>query len=858
MSLSKSTFGDQGQFSTNGQRTNANWFAVDGASANIGVSAGLTLVQSASGSLPGLGATGGTNTLVSVEAIEEFHVQTSAYSAEYGRVPGAQVTILTRSGTNRLHGVLFDYFRNNALDANDWFANAQQLPPPALRQNDFGGVLSGPVRRDRTFFFFSYEGLRLRQPQVLATDVPSMAARNPRCAACKPFLVAFPVPNRPGDVLGFSPFVASYSDAAALDATSLRVDHALGSRATLFGRYNHAPSNYIARPNMLSNPITTNVGTDTLTLGSTVLLSPRLTADTRVNYSRTSGESYARLDTFGGAQPFDPALFFPKNVNVDDAFGVLSLSGGIHSSFYIGKNVANSQQQWNVVESVAYTRGLHQLKFGADWRRVSTLNNPRAYDLEAYFAGALGAAYGLTMQTVVGAQQRITVYFENLSLYAQDAWKILPRLTLTLGVRWERNPPPYGSLPLYTFTGYEVPKSIQVAPAGTPLYDTANGNFAPRAAFSYQVRPSTTLRAGYGMFYDLGAGLMAQSSAAFPYFRQVNLNLGRGTVFPVPDDLAQPLPFTLSPPITSIYGAQQGLRLPLTHEWNVTLEQALGASRMVSLAYAGAAGRHLLRETYYLNPTREIVYAYLLTNQACSDFHSLQAQFRQTLARGFTTLAAYTFGKSLDNVSTESALNLNAAELNPRADRGPSDFDIRQTVTAGFSWTLFRDWGLDGVLLARTATPVDVTYTRDVGFGLAVLRPDTVPGVATELYDPNVAGGRMLNFEAFSLPDTYPGRQGTLGRNAFRGFPLAQLNLTVRRDIRLRENWKLQARAEMFNVTNHPTFADPSGALFSSEFGVSTQMLGRGLGRGGVNGGLNPLYQVGGPRSIQLALRMVF
>src|ERR1700688_1386268 len=166
--LTKATFGEQGQFSVNGQRANANYFTIDGAGANIGVSVGLTLVQSSSGSLPGLGANGGTNTLVALESMQEFRVQTSTYAPEYGRTPGAQISIVTRSGTNQFHGVLFDYFRNDALDARDWFANANGLPKPELRQNDFGGTLGGPILipklydgRSRTFFFFSYEGLRL-------------------------------------------------------------------------------------------------------------------------------------------------------------------------------------------------------------------------------------------------------------------------------------------------------------------------------------------------------------------------------------------------------------------------------------------------------------------------------------------------------------------------------------------------------------------------------------------------------------------------------------------------------------------------------------------------------------------------
>jgi hypothetical protein len=145
-----------------------------------------------------------------------------------------------------------------------------------------------------------------------------------------------------------------------------------------------------------------------------------------------------------------------------------------------------------------------------------------------------------------------------------------------------------------------------------------------------------------------------------------------------------------------------------------------------------------------------------------------------------------------------------------------------------------------------------------VGFGLTSLRPDLVYGMPLYIANPNVPGGREFNFNAFAIPDSYPGRQGTFGRNELRGFPLSQLNLTLRREFALHENWKMQFRAEMFNATNHPAFGDPTGSLFSPQFGISTQSLSPSLGRGGVNGGLNPLYQIGGARSIQLALRLTF
>jgi len=866
--MTKANFGEQGQFSVNGQRANANYFTIDGIGANIGVSAGLTLVQSASGSLPGLGATGGTNTLVAVESMQEFRVQTSTYAPEYGRTPGAQISIATRSGTNTLHGSLFDFFRNDALDSRDWFANQQSLPKPRLRQNDFGGVLGGPVLRNRTFFFVSYEGLRLLQPQVEVTDVPSIDTRQQAVRSMQPFLNSFPIPNRPPTRFGFAPFVATYTDRSSLDATSIRVDHMIGQRATLFGRYNHAPSITTARLFAINNPTDTISGTDTITLGATVLLSTRLTNDLRANFSRTTGESYSRLDNFGGATPLDPRVLFPPYVNINDAFGGFFIPSGLNSSYYLGKNVANAQRQYNIADSLSFIARSHQFKFGVDWRRIGTYNGARGYDQFAYFTTPQAAAVGVASSVIVEAQDPGSILFRNLSLFAQDAWKIRPRLTLTYGARWEINPAPEGGPghPLYTFTNYQTPRNLQLAPARTKFYETTWRNIAPRVGLAYELRrtPSweTTLRGGWGMFYDLGSGLLGQAAASFPYYR---LKSFYSTFYPLPPEAVMAPPFSLAPPVASIYGAIGGLKLPVTHEWNVAIEQALGHNDVVSVSYVGAAGRNLLRQDYFVNPNDNFTYAYLIRNTGFSNFDSLQVQYQHRLSKGLHAMAAYTWGHSLDNASTDSASYLSALQIDPLRDYGPSDFDIRHALSGAFTYDLPRwptvflsNWALDGVVIGRSATPIDVTYYRDLGFGLYNFRPDIIPGVPLYLADPSVAGGRRFNADGFDFPNTFPGRQGTLGRNVLRGFNLNQVNFTIRREFALVERLKLQFRAEMFNVLNHPNFADPSGSLFSPEFGYSTHMLSRDLGRGGVNGGLNPLYQVGGPRSIQLALRMVF
>src|SRR5262245_18849669 len=175
--LTRATSTSPGQFSVNGQRSDANYFMVDGVSANVGVQSGTALGVLGAGAAPGLSAQGGTNSLVSVDALQEFRLESSTYAPEFGRTPGGQIAMVTRSGTNQFHGSLFEYFRNDALDAADYFVKRLGLSKPKEHQNDFGGVFGGPIKRDRTFVFVSYEGLRLDQPKSAVTEVPSLASR---------------------------------------------------------------------------------------------------------------------------------------------------------------------------------------------------------------------------------------------------------------------------------------------------------------------------------------------------------------------------------------------------------------------------------------------------------------------------------------------------------------------------------------------------------------------------------------------------------------------------------------------------------------------------------------------------------
>jgi hypothetical protein len=861
----------QGQFSINGQRTNANYFTVDGVSANIAIDPFISLRQTAGGTLPALSALGTTSNLISVDALQEFAIQTSTYAPEFGRMPGGQVMTVSRSGTNQFHGTLFEYFRNDALDANDWFANSRGLGKPALRHNDFGGVFGGPIVRDHTFFFFSYEGLRLRQPHVGITEVPTVNARSIAPAQMQPFLKAFPLPN--GRDLGndLGEFDASYSDPSSLNATSIRIDHAFNSNITLFGRYNYAPSQGTERGgDSGSQFVSLNSGTSivsktvTMTIGSTQIVSSAITNDFRANYSRNSNGNIWFIDDFGGAIPPADSIIFPPFASSTDSIFNFVLEGDI--GFEVGKNARNLQRQLNVVDGVAIATGSHQIKVGIDWRRLSPVLDTSEYGQTVSFSGVQGALTGIADFVFVdGKTGKATTNVTNFSAYAQDTWKARNRLTFSYGVRWEFNPGASitsDDPPVIAVGMLENPSSIHLAQRGMS-WNTNSTSFAPRIGIAYAIsqRPrfERVLRGGFGIFYDtagrLAGSVLGGATASTAILSPVSFPLSVAQATPRAPSNPKP-PY----PLVSVF--EIGLKQPRTYQWNLAMEQSLGSNQTVTATYIGAAGRNLLRLERLNLATPEFGLVNGFTNLATSDYHALQLQYNRRLSNGLQALVSYTWSHSIDISSDDIVLNFPDSKLDPNVDRASSDFDVRHSFSTGvtydvpaiakdhFSGMFLRDWSIDGIFRTRTATPVNILSGKRTFTTFGVARPDLVFGVPQYLHDPNVAGGIRINPAAFAIPTTV--RQGTLGRNALRGFPVTQLDFAVHRQFILTEHWKLQFRAEFFNIFNHPNFADPNNTLNDGLLGQSTQMLGRSLAE------LNPLYQIGGPRSTQLALRLQF
>jgi len=635
-------------------------------------------------------------------------------------------------------------------------------------------------------------------------------------------------------------------------------------------------------------------------MGVTWAISTIAANDFRFNYSSTDSSISSYLDNFGGAVPLG-ALPFPSpftSQNGGFLFGVYSL--GNNDGFSAGAGAHNRQRQLNFVDNVSLQRGPHSIKFGLDFRRLSPQLDPANYTQSAYFSDVLSAETGTLSGAFLYSSLPVTFLFRNLGIFAQDTWRVVPRLTLTYGLRWDTDFVPESlsgpSFPAVVGFNLSNLANLALAPAGTPPYKTTYGNVAPRIGLAYQISQNpqrqTVLRGGFGVFYDLATS-EAGNIAQYLWYPFGSSYSPLATGFPLTGNAADPAPIT--PPNGSSFGLlnafDPNLRSPYTLQWNVAIEQSLGKQQSLTASYVGAAGRRLLQtaqiELFPPNCYPNFCAATLVTNMGTSDYNALQIQFHRQMSRGVQALASYAWSHSIDTASAGSygnASNL-VSELNSNVNRGSSDFDIRNAFSMALTYDMpfhasnalpnavLRGWSIDNVVQARSAPPVDVYYEYlgqlANGF-LTNPRPDVVAGQPFYLYGPMYPGGKALNAAAFTSPALdpvtgFPVSQGDLPRNALRAFGATQWDFAVHRDFPIRESVKLQFRAEMFNLLNHPNFGSPSGNLeypgfLVPQFGLSSAMLGASLAGAGSlgNGGFNPLYQLGGPRSVQFALKLFF
>jgi hypothetical protein len=862
--------GAVGDFSVHGQRTESNNYMVDGVSGNTGTGVGTGVPGAYSGgTISGSTALGTTQSLVSVDALQEFRVQGSTYAAEFGHGPGAQFSLVTRSGTNQLHGTAFDYLRNDFFDANDWFNDHNGLPISPLRQNDFGGTLGGPVwipgvyrGKDKTFFFFSYEGLRLTQPQSPPKEyVPSLSLRQSAPAALQPILSAYPLPT-PGGVdygNGLADFIKSFSLPSQIDATSIRLDHAFGPRLLVFVRYGNTTSATGNRS--LSSVGNTSVDGQTVTVGANLQLSGSRYDELRLGYSSGESRQVSRIDSFGGATPvgLSQQMGLGASINTLAFFNVFIPGTGHALLETAGSNSAS--RQWNLVDTFSLSTGEHQLKFGVDYRRIESPFSPASPFAVAFFFGEQSVLNNTADALFIGKNLPASPIFHQFALFGQDSFRVTRRLTLSFGLRWEVNPPlteAHGNQPYTLFGDIDNPSTLSLAPRGTPLWNTNWHNVAPRLGISWMIHDSpgftTALRSGWGIFFDSANSVAALTFNGIGFGALTNAS---GSPLPV---TAQQLNFSpsVNPPFPLAYFFPRDLRAPYTLHRSASMEQQLGQAQTLTVSYVGSGGRRLLqqqeRNIAALNPNfTEITY---YPQGVTSNYDALEVQLQRRMTRGLQALASYTWSHSLDFGSSNQAQPLT---------RGNSDFDVRHNFSGSASWDLpstisnkaagilLNGWGIDGRISARTGFPVTI-------LGGALVDPGTgntfsgsvnlVPGQPIYLYGSQYPGGRSVNPAAFMAPSN--NTQGNAPRNFVRGFGATQLNLAIRRDFHLYERLKLQFRSEAFNILNHPNFGLIDSSLDDATFGQAVAMLNQSIAT------TNALYQQGGARSLQFALKLLF
>jgi hypothetical protein len=883
-----SGLGISGEFSVNGQRPESNYYTVDGVSANTGAVAGANMLQGAgsSGSVSAATALGTTQALVSVDDLQEFRVQSSTYSAEYGRNPGGQFVFETKSGTNQWHGTAYDYVRNGLFDAQDWFNDYFGLTQPILRQNDFGGTLGGPVEiprfyqgKDKTFFFVSYEGLRLAAPQAATVNyVPDTTLRANTPSPLNQALNAFPMPNGPDIGNGVAEYIGSWSDPGSVDSTSVRIDHAISNKLRLFFRFSDTPSTSTTRPTSAqfetpSNSQTITYISRTYTAAANSLFTDNLDNEFRLNFSSTQTRNSLVIDGFGGNTPVH--LLQLSGLNPGDAESVL-LFLGAYDVFLQEATQSAIQKQWNLVDSISLSHGAHRFKFGIDYRRLAPDAIQPAFVLPYYYIG-IPAVTSNAPFTLPATTPPIYPLYLNFSAFSQNEWKASRHFTLSVGLRWEVNPAPSVTKGLkpYAVLG-ATPDTWALAPQGTPLWQTTWFNFAPRLGGAYILHDApgreTVLRIGAGVFFDTGQQLGSIAWLGPGFNAQVCCPAASFPRLPVGG-----IPTVVNPPVapynTTLYGFPSNLKLPYTVQWNSSIEQAFGKSQTLTASYVGSHAARLLKQENFAPSNPNIPGAVFSDNGLTSDFDSLQVQFRRRLSGGLTTLASYTWSHCIDYGSQD---------YNDGYQRGNCDFDVRHNLSAAFSYNtpkighdpvmsgLLNHWGLDSRFTARTGFPVTLNGTQgldtvtgqlfNAGLDLVSGQPIYVRGATcAALYSDGrgCPGGRAVNPNAFALPPTDPNtgnpiRLGNAPRNFVDGFGAWQMDLAVRREFPVRERLRLQFRAEAFNLFNHPNFGTINSNFGTQTFGQATATLANSLGV------LSPLYQQGGPRSLQFALKLVF
>lgn len=798
-------------------------------------------INDANNNTPGSAA----GVLLGVDTLREFRVLTNAYSAAYGRSGGGVISAVTKTGTNDFHGSVFEFVRNSAFDAKNFF-DAQRAPIPPFRRNQYGAEADGPLVRNRTFFMASYEGLRQRLGVTSRSVVPDASARAKAVAAVRPYLGLVPLPNERSFGDGTGEYISSASQATDEDFWTARIDHLFTEKTTVFARYTFDQASVNVPDGLRLVRADTTSQNQYVTAEATHVFSERLLDTVRGSFNRSRSDN---ANTF--LRDVDPALsFFPGM-----PLGQISVTG----LFTIGPSrfgpSFSDLRQWQFGNDLSYVRGRHSLKAGGDYR-FYTLPTSRPQSPYGFyqFNGLTDflQARAVSVELTLPGSELNREWKQSMgAVYVQDDIRLSARLTANVGVRWERVSVPeeaHGWSANFRDPLHDAKTTIG------PMYlNPSNRNFAPRAGIAWDPFGDgrTSIRSGFGIFFDpVWTDFYANAGNRLAPF--YTLGSVRNPVFPNADaDVGSP---------SFVLGRQDVLEYrpanPYTMQYNFTFQRQVGAGGVLTVAYAGQRGVHLVRfldanqalgqilpdgrkffpaDSTPRNPALTGVRFKRTDGQ--SVYNALQATFSQRLGRGLLLRVNYAFAKNIDDGSvTVTQGGDNDLPQDPdsrKAERGLSNYDVRHYLVTYWSWDLpslprwkamTSGWQWNTIATMSSGNPFSAVVGYDRArarfqAGTSPQRPDLVAGASNN----PVLGGpdRYFDVGAFALPAA--GFYGNLGRNTLIGPGLAMVDLSINKKFAIGESAAVQFRAEMFNALNHPNFSIPSQrTVFSSSGAVGS------------------------------------
>ncbi len=867
----------------------------------------------------------------SIEALQEFKIQTNAYSAEYGRSSGAVVNATIKSGSNNIRGSVYEFLRNDALDANNFFSNALGAPKPRRDRNQFGGAAGGPLVRNKTFWFADYEGLRDQEGIPRVRQLPTAAEKAGlfSTAVVDPFapgrpefprnaqgqwviprerwdpvgaaiVALIPDPNVPGSTIYASTPVTDTRQ----DQFDVRLDHQFTSSINVFGRYSFVDTNTF-RPGPLpglaeasnNDAYGSNLNrSQGLAIGFTQIFSPRLLGEFRFGFSRGNYFTYPPNFGVDGA-----AAIGLKNVPNNPAIvgGVPKVN--IQGFDAVGRHTSTPQFQtprvWNPRLTMTWSRAAHMIKFGGEFLHVQTkINDLNAtvgrMNFENRFTNravgdlllGLPSQLALTSYTVMDQGQDMQFYF------AQDDYKIAPKVTVNFGIRYEYATPPREKNNNLANFDPETGTMIFAKDGDTferALIHPDRNNFAPRVGFAYTPAARWVVRGGYGVFYTHTVRQGREGMLGFnpPYLvdnlLQTSVSGAAAVASAAPFRLLDGYPNGLLDPAslstTVMRRAQDpNQRTPYIQQYNVGVQYEFMTDWLFDIAYVGNRGtglpgfRNLNQRAVIQNPDGtqsagnrpypafgDIQW---MENRVSSDYNSLQTRLEKRFTNGLTAIVSYTLGRAItdapDHISTSGGgagidtgtFREPQDSYNLKAERGPAEFDVKHRFVASYVWELpfgrgrqfGNDWSrpMDFVLGGWQLSGIHVVQS---GLALtATLGGSSVLNLGGERRArPNLIGdpelpksertiNRWFNTDAFAAFSPAPQAFGNAGVGIMRGPGYANFDFTLAKNFPVTDRRSIQFRTEVFNAFNRANFGPPNIARDSSGFG---QILSAGNAR---------------------------